>query len=532
MILTVLLTLTIIVSPLESFFLPVAQAVSPNSDIGLVTWFDVGQTIDLSQAKSLFTTISSESANEIEGTYSVYFNNYNVDEINLYVSKSGLIAVYHNGNEPAAKMVLWESDKLFYYTNIIALATVGKSLGYTINAKDVNYYDYRYPNANRILIVAQSVGESVVQNFEYGSFDINIPNYATVYETSYSIYLNDIYSTQSTATLAIDGTVIGSVIGNGAIYNSYNGFIEKDVSHIIGVMSNQGTTAAATMIILYKDDNLDSANLNTILATNYEYQFSREMVEPIIPTTGTTVTTYVPTTIPTPKVVVTPEVVVTPDVVVPEPTRIKVKIPTPKQTVQETEVIPEWTVEPTEKITPKPTKDASKPPKVSVDLHGERTNIELGQQSLLKGSIVSFNTNKDKMHAQVIIIPPSGVSVVAADFVKTIAGQYTSDFDLDPGKGKDIEVTIIPNEVGEFKVTSKVTYYFGEDKDDNGYEEIRLDIKTRPKGSSGGSPAETTNIGQTTQPISTPKEQPGLPGFEILSGITILIICFFLIKKN
>lgn len=115
------------------------------------------------------------------------------------------------------------------------------------------------------------------------------------------------------------------------------------------------------------------------------------------------------------------------------------------------------------------------------------------------------------MHAQVIIIPPSGISVVAADFVKSPAGQYTSDFDLDPGKGKDIEVTIIPNEVGKFKVISKITYYFGDNKDDNGYEEINLDINANQKGSSSSG-----NVEQTSQQNNAPK---GSPGFGIMSGI-------------
>lgn len=499
-----------------------AQAVSSSSDIGLVSWVDLGKTIDLGSARSLFTTIDSETANEIEGTYSVYLNNNYVDSINLYVGKGGLIAVYHNGYDPAAKMILWESDKLFYFTNLIAIGAVGQSLGYTINIKDIKYYDYRYPDANRILIVGQSSGEQIIQTFDYGSFELNIPNYATIYETSFSLYLNDLYNTQSLATLAIDGTTIGSITGSGAVYNSYNGYMKTDVPVIVGVMSNSGTKAAAAIVLLYKDDNINGASSSSILATNSEYIFNSEMVEPILSTTGTTGTTGTtePTSIPR----ITPDATI-PEEITPKPTKIVVKVPTTKVTPQDTDAIPDWTVEETEKVTPKPT--SNKPPKVSVDLHGERTNIELGQQSLLKGSIVSFNTNRDKMHAQVVIIPPSGVSVVAADFVKSPAGQYTSDFELDPGKGKDIEVTIIPNEAGEFKVTSKITYYFGDDKDDNGYEEVKLDIKVKPKGSSGGSQDESTaSIEQTSQPI---KEEPG---FEIMSGIVILIICFFLYKKR
>lgn len=507
MILTVLITLSTFISPLGSFFLPVAQAVSSNPNIGFAAWTDVGRTIDLNQARSLFTIIYSETSDEIVGTYSSVIDNYGTTEdVNLYISKNGIIAEFYNSYEPASKTILWDSDKIFF-SKLASIITVGQSLGYTIDVKDVKYYDYRYPDANRILIVTQSLGEQIIGNYDYGGFDFNIPNYATIYELSYSIYLNDIYSTQPSATVGLDGIIIGSIFGVGSIYNMYDGYITTDITHQFGVMSIQGSQAAVAMIIIYKDDNVDGQNSNTITVGNADYAFDDSMIEPIISSSGTTYTpTY--TTVPTPVPVKTPRTIVT--------------MPIP--TTQETEVIPGDIPE-----TSKPTQDAPrKPPKVSVDLHGERTNIELGQQSLLKGSIVSFNTNRDKMHAQVIIIPPSGVSVVAADFVKSPAGQYTSDFELDPGKGKDIEVTIIPNEVGEFKVTSKITYYFGDDKNDNGYEEVKLDIKARQKGSSGST---SGNDGQTTKTndVSAPKEEPG---FGTIFSIGILIISYLYIRKR
>lgn len=492
LILAVLLTVSILISPLGSIFLPVVQAAGSGSNIGLVAWTDVGQTIDLGQARKLFTTISSETADDIVGTYTIYVNSYTTESMYLYISRGGLIAAYYDVYTPASKTVLWNSDKILF-SKLASIITIGQSLGYTISAKNVKYYDYRYPDANRMLIVTQSLGEQIISTFDYGSFNFDIPNSATVYEASYSIYLNDMYSAKPLATVAVDGAIIGRITGTGSISGVYNGYITTNVQHLFGVMSNQGSQAAAAMIIVYKD------NGNTISVSNYDYSFDDTMVGPIIPKTGGT---YAPTyTIP-PTPIPTPEIVIT--------------MPIPNETVQETETIPE---------TPIPTPEAlRKPPKVSVDLHGERTNIELGQQSLLKGSIVSFNTNKDTMHAQVIIIPPSGISVVAADFVKSPAGQYTSDFDLDPGKGKDIEVTIIPNEVGKFKVISKITYYFGDNKDDNGYEEINLDINANPKGSSSSESSTSGNVEQTSQQNNAPK---GSPGFGIMSGIGILIICSF-----
>lgn len=505
LILTVLLISSIFISPLGSIFLPGTAGAANSgsvSNVGLVEWTDVGKSIDLTQASKLFTTISRQDADVIEGIYTIYVDNYNTEVVNLYIDSRGIIAMYYPDYEPASKTILWNSDKIFF-SKLASIITVGQSLGYTIDINDVKYYDYRYPDANRILIVTQSLGENIVEGFDYGSFNFNIPNYATIYEISYSIYLNDMYNMQPATTVAVDGDVIGSIAGSGVVYSAYYGFIPTDVNHLFGVMSYQNAQSSAAMIIIYKDDNDDSQNKDTISVSNADYYFGDVLTEPLqIQTEPSYTPTYKEPPVKTPKTIVT--------------------MPVPIPTIQETEISPEKTVS-------KPTQDAPrKPPKVSVDLHGERTNIELGQQSLLKGSIVSFNTNRDKMHAQVIIIPPSGVSVVAADFVKSPAGQYTSDFELDPGKGKDIEVTIIPNEVGEFKVTSKITYYFGDDKDDNGYEEVKLDIKARQKGSSGstsGNDEQTTK----TNDVSAPKEEPG---FGIIFSIGILIISYLYIRKK
>jgi hypothetical protein len=63
----------------------------------------------------------------------------------------------------------------------------------------------------------------------------------------------------------------------------------------------------------------------------------------------------------------------------------------------------------------------------SVQLHGEKTNVVLGEDILLKLSAVNMIT-KPAMQVQVIIIPPSGMSVTSSAFAKTGAGQYTTTY--------------------------------------------------------------------------------------------------------
>ena len=99
----------------------------------------------------------------------------------------------------------------------------------------------------------------------------------------------------------------------------------------------------------------------------------------------------------------------------------------------------------------------------SVELHGEKTDVVLGEDIILKLSAVNIIT-KPMMTVQVILIPPSGMSVSSSEFVTSGAGQFTSTFNISTGTGKDIEVRIKANQAGDFNVTGRVIYYFGDDK--------------------------------------------------------------------
>lgn len=109
--------------------------------------------------------------------------------------------------------------------------------------------------------------------------------------------------------------------------------------------------------------------------------------------------------------------------------------------------------------------EQTKPSSASIDLHAEKTNFVKGEEILFKLSAVNLIT-KPTMHVQVIIIPPSGMSVSSSEFVESGAGQYTAVFNMEPGKGKDIEVRIVANQVGNFDVNGRVVYYFGNNKKD------------------------------------------------------------------
>lgn len=115
----------------------------------------------------------------------------------------------------------------------------------------------------------------------------------------------------------------------------------------------------------------------------------------------------------------------------------------------------------------------------SVQLYGEKTDVVMGEDIVLKLSAVNVIT-KPAMTVQVIIIPPSGMSVTSSGFVTSGAGQYTTTYTVDPGAGKELEVRIKPNQTGDFEVKGRVVYYFGKDKGTTKDQPLTLPVKVRP----------------------------------------------------
>ncbi len=124
-------------------------------------------------------------------------------------------------------------------------------------------------------------------------------------------------------------------------------------------------------------------------------------------------------------------------------------------------------------VTPTP-----EPVSSAVLLHGEKTSVVLGEDILLRLSAVNLITNPP-MTVQVMLYPPSGMSVTSSEFVISGAGIYTTTYLLNPGDGKDIEVRIKTNQIGDFSVKGRIIYYFGDDKKSAEDHTLTLPIKVR-----------------------------------------------------
>jgi len=168
------------------------------------------------------------------------------------------------------------------------------------------------------------------------------------------------------------------------------------------------------------------------------------------------------------------------------------------------------------------------PQNASVKLHGERTDVVIGDNILLKLSAVNLIT-KPVMHVQVIVIPPSGMSVTSSGFAMSGAGQFTSDYEIKPGVGRNIEVAIVANQVGNFTVEGRVVYYFGDDMENAEDYTLKLPIRVR---SAGAHPPPATPVTTTLSEDQDRTGIFGLPGFKAAFAMIGLLIAALLLRER
>lgn len=166
----------------------------------------------------------------------------------------------------------------------------------------------------------------------------------------------------------------------------------------------------------------------------------------------------------------------------------------------------------------------------SINFYGEKTDVYIGEEVITRLSIVNLDSNP-KMHAQVIILPSSGMSVTSAEFTKVSAGQFASNYILEPGDGRNIEINLRSNQAGEFNIKGRVVYYFGEDK--GNIQDYALDLPVTVR--------RPTVL--TDSKIKDPQQnevKKGMMGFEIiLIGvgmiaivIVVSVIIIYMLKRH
>jgi hypothetical protein len=166
---------------MENSGTPEEVAAMLSDEAGISAYIQTTNPIDLSQVEGEFRTIETQTTEYIIGSVPVPDHPEHFD-VHVYVHSDGWILAYYMEDEATSKIVdvkahTISSTKLDTIVSVIAGAA-GEAV------TDLKYYDFRYPNATNILMVAESGGDG-------DSFTIEMPSEYAYSERSWAMYDTD-----------------------------------------------------------------------------------------------------------------------------------------------------------------------------------------------------------------------------------------------------------------------------------------------------------------------------------------------------
>ena len=178
-------------------------------EAGISVYINVSDEINLTKAKEVYRTTEHETENYTIGA--VALPGYpEAEDVHVYVHKEGWIVAYYLNDEPVAKIINWFEYQRPHPRDIThtklkdAVVKMCDGVGATLNWSYKKYYDFRAPNANKMMFVtgAQRVG------YERSStFKIKLPGDLLVCERSWSHFAAN---SSNSSSMSIDENTINS----------------------------------------------------------------------------------------------------------------------------------------------------------------------------------------------------------------------------------------------------------------------------------------------------------------------------------
>jgi len=175
-------------------------------EAGMSIYINIGRSIDLAVAKTVYRTIEKETSNYTVGSVALP-GLPESEDVHCFVHKDGWIVAYYLEAEPIGKIIdwdYWSGGTLTKNKLQVGLEQMGNALGASVTG--AKYYHFQYPYANKCMIIIETLtvgGED--------SFNITIPIEFTVYERSWSHYAEYTYYGNYPSYLKIDGNTINPI---------------------------------------------------------------------------------------------------------------------------------------------------------------------------------------------------------------------------------------------------------------------------------------------------------------------------------
>ncbi|MGE0085452.1 MAG: hypothetical protein AB7S75_13640 [Desulfococcaceae bacterium] len=221
-----------------------------HQEAGMSAYAQLTGTIDLAKAKSAMRTVEKETSEYVIG--SVALTGYDDShDVHVYVDKAGWIIAYYPASEKASKIINWISyadSGSFLDTKVrVALSKVCEQM--LQFPSTIKYYDFRYPDATKMMIVAdQELSTDVTETFR-----IKIPSGIPVYSRTWSFYSTG--STVYTSNMKMDGVVLisskaATIISEGDLTISQ---LSPDQYHEVSLFNDNNRKTYGAIMLLYRE---------------------------------------------------------------------------------------------------------------------------------------------------------------------------------------------------------------------------------------------------------------------------------------
>lgn len=158
-------------------------------EAGITAYTNLNQELDLISLESHFKTIRQQTDQFISGIMTVpgYERITEFDEsteVQVFLLREGWIVSYLTRWQLAAEIFDWVNYDEKRLNDSTLIENVVRMLAADVGVYDFNvsYYDFRYPKANNLMLVAERVDVEHPSDF----FDITVPRGLTVHESSWS----------------------------------------------------------------------------------------------------------------------------------------------------------------------------------------------------------------------------------------------------------------------------------------------------------------------------------------------------------
>jgi hypothetical protein len=223
---------------------PPEVAAMLTNEAGISAYMQTVGPITLNTIRGQYRTIEAETADYIIGSVAIPNHPEHFD-VHVYVHRNGWIVAYYMSNEATGKMINVLARTISTTKLETAISIIAGAAGEAVSG--LKYYDFRYPNATHILIVAED-------HVDGRDFNITMPTEFGYFERSFGVYNNtDGYNREATWHLYINGTAAprswrGWYMAYGSIPASQ---LLPGQSHYVNLHSS-GTVAYGALVITYR----------------------------------------------------------------------------------------------------------------------------------------------------------------------------------------------------------------------------------------------------------------------------------------